>query len=189
MKTNLLLLTSLMFGLSCNSQNNTTKDFIADSTQERPWMAEFALPYTSDLTTDSNSLIFYYTKSLDTAITVHLKKESAYLSCVFYWITPQSRLALSNTRNHENALTQFEGLSAKLDISFWNTVKEEVNKKQFKLEEEKGYLSCCDMPYYFLSYDGRIYVNYNKVNGELLNEVKRFLEGGVITKLRAMANK
>ena len=184
-----IMIIYLVLAFSCNGQNGTAKHNVSDTVQkrERPWIEEFSLPYSSDFKTDSSSLIFYYTQSFDTAIVIHLKRESSYLGCIFYWITPQSRLALRGFRNHENELTQFEGLSAKLEVNLWHTVTKEVNKKQFKQEEEQGYLGCCDIPYYFLSYNGQIYFNNNKLNAERLKEVKSLLEEVIIAKLRAIA--
>jgi|GEM_PF-3260794 len=187
----IILLVCAVVAISCNAQNGHQKKVVLDSTvnKERPWLEEFALPYDWDLKTDNNSLLFYYTKSFDSTIVIHLKSDTQYLNCIFYWITPQSKIALQNVRTHENALTRFEGISLKLDTTLWHSIVNEIAGEHFTSKEEKGYLSCCDAPYYFLSYNGQIYINNNGTNGESLKILSNFLNIHLISKLRAMTEK
>jgi hypothetical protein len=144
------------------------------------WFKEFVLPYNKGA--DSNSLIFYYTQSFDTTFLVQINNERQFARCVYYRISPQNKMQVKGIRNQQNDLTSFEGLSRKIDTATWRQIVDEISRLKFD-PDKTNETGCCDIPFYFLSYNGSVYRSNNKHNESQLKVVKGLLKSLLLNEL------
>jgi hypothetical protein len=84
---------------------------------------KFSLSYPKNLNVDSNTLIYCYSKPLDTSFLIHIVKKSDQINVVYYEILPDYHRSINDFADTKSELLFFEGYSFKIDSVIWDQIK------------------------------------------------------------------
>lgn len=84
---------------------------------------KFNLPYTGNLSLDSNSLIFYGDRAFDTSFLLHVRKDIGKINVTYYEVLPNYHRFLNDVRVSDRQALFFEGYGFVLDSSTWKIIK------------------------------------------------------------------
>lgn len=86
-------------------------------------MEKFELPYLNSSNLDSNSLVFYNTRTFDTSSLLYLKHEGTETRGVYYEILPNYHNSINSFAFEKNQLLFFDGYSFTIDSGDWARIK------------------------------------------------------------------
>lgn len=169
---------------SCKDEHTSGKsktvNQIKDSTLES-LIKKFSLSHLDSLIPDSNSLIFYCSRSFDTSSLVHLQKSENTIHGVFYEILPAYHTYANDYADEKTKLLFFEGYSFVIDSTVWNSVLKQAQiilQRKDSLDRTDRYVDGKTFALYhnFLSRKG------DSNNEEVYEKFDRFLKDSFLEK-------
>ncbi|MBS1918615.1 MAG: hypothetical protein JST17_00010 [Bacteroidetes bacterium] len=140
---------------SCKEESNNANRSIESQNTDSSLnvlMKKFELSDPATFKSDSNSLVFYCTRSFDTSFLLHLKKEQDGINGIYYEVLPSYHNNVNDVIIGENHLLFFEGYNFTIDSSEWQIIKSKtvdlLNDTSFKNNP-----GCRDCIEYGLSYN------------------------------------
>ncbi len=115
----------------------------------------FAVPYSENLTLDSNSIIFYGSRPLDTSFLIHLKREPKAITGMYYEVDPFYHNDFTNFAVPESKLLFYEGYSFTLESSRWQEIKDQADKLLSENAPFDINIACMDCAQYGLHHGNR----------------------------------
>jgi hypothetical protein len=98
----LKFISCFIFLLSCKDSGQEKSHDIAEDSKDS-LLHKYGMPY-SNLSVDSNSLVFYSLNNFDTSFLVHLQREGGYVSGIYYQVVPTYHRSVTDYANKENKL-------------------------------------------------------------------------------------
>jgi hypothetical protein len=165
-KTNLLLIIAII--ISCNSKSRPKGN--QELSKKAPpinVLDQFTKSYPVDLVCDSNSLIFYVSKSFDTSYLLQINNTSNFNNCICYYVPPANqRGLLAEPKKH----IAFNGFNFFIDSIKWQNVKRSI--KTFDLNNIE---SCADCSFVYFSINGIKKSGYIETN-KSLDELEKYFK-------------
>lgn len=158
---------------SCNNNRQTELNNYRNEKIDSTFI-RFGLPY-SDLTIDSNSLIFYSMRNFDTSFLVHFKKQDTGISGVYYEVLPTYHRNQKDYRSQESKLLFFEGFTFRIDTIKWQAIKRKLTFNLLQQDSSLAIKSCTDCPKFLLAYNYKT-VHSDYKNRKNLEEFAKFLK-------------
>lgn len=118
-------------------------------------LKKFALPYPENFKSDSNTLIFYGSRPLDTSFLIQINKGLQEINGVYYEIIPANHNDLSDFADPEKKLLFFEGYSFTLDSSKWEKLEGDAEKLLMDNSTFNVNSGCMDCEVYGLYYGAK----------------------------------
>lgn len=122
----------LLIFMKCNSRENQSGVKIkeemsnADSASKLV-LQTFALPFSEQMKFDSNSLVFYCSRTYDTSSLIHMERKGNLLRGVYYKVLPEYHRFLTDYHDSVSKIIYFEGYSFNMDSVTWKSVTDQAN--------------------------------------------------------------
>lgn len=140
-----------------------TKKITVDST-----IRKFCLSYPVNMQLDSNSFIFYCTRTFDTSSLIHIQKYDFAVRGVFYQMLPSYHQFSSDFADKKNELLFFEGYSFEIDPEIWKMIEQRTNILLHATDSLKPYKEFVDGSKYAIYYN--LQSRYGGPDQEILYE-------------------
>lgn len=140
------------------------------------------MQYNDSLWSDSNTLLFFKTQPFDTTFLLKLQKQPSFVNVIYYRSTPMDWALVRPYADAENELAHFDGFSFKTSLNIWDKLMQELKSKKFETTLMQNYPGCCDMPFYFVLFNGNKFTNSNSTNEKLLSQYTQFLKDRILNK-------
>lgn len=149
---------------------------------EYPFMSRFGLQDNDNLWSDSNTVLFFKTQPFDTTFLLKLQKKPNFVKVVYYRSTPMDWAMTRQYVDTSNELAHFDGFSFKASTNIWDTLMQELKSMHFDSTVKQNFPGCCDMPFYFVLFNGNKFTNSNSANERLLYQFTLFLKERLLNK-------
>jgi hypothetical protein len=183
MKLSALIVIVLICSIACNSKKD-------NSTQQKknvlPFskdliIRKFTLPYDENLQLDTNSLIFYQTKSFDTSYLIHIKNIGSEIVGTYYQSLPRLSRDLEGYEDNNIKFLFYQGFSFSIKESLWDSIRNNAEKiltKDSSIQSK----ACFDCGSYYLAYDLQSRHD-NKENEVDFGEFSKYLKASLISRI------
>ena len=112
-----LILSGCKQGTGVETQKLNSNQF-ADSSLVST-ITKFSIPYPADVLVDSNSLIFYGNKTIDTSILIIFLKRDLEVAGTYYEVLPEFHRNLNDLKTVENKILFFNGYGFSMEANKW----------------------------------------------------------------------
>ncbi len=155
------ILLLFFFYIGCKEKTNTSNTGLSINDRYRDSSfnfirKKFGLPYSEDYRLDSNSLVFYGTRTFDTSFLIELKQTASKVNGVYYEVLHTYHNNVNDFSIEENQLLFFEGYSFTLDTAKWEKIRALAQKMLTIDTSIYSNNGCRDCPEYVLCYNLKI---------------------------------
>ena len=177
-----ILVTCLLLACFNNGQSKNKVDKINNTKNDSITTAilkKFSLPYTESLSFDSNGLLFYCSKNLDTSSLIQIKENKQKVYVTYYTVLPEYHKYLNDYGYSDNELIFFEGCSFIIDTRNWQNIKKQallIMADTLHPQKEEIHL---DGETFALYYNNKSKYGNNS-NSTIFNAFNNYLKGSIL---------
>jgi hypothetical protein len=156
----IFVLLLFFFSIGCKEKKNTSTAELSINDRYRDSSInfirkKFGLPHSEDYKTDSNSFVFYGTRTFDTSFLIEVKQTAGEIKGIYYEVLPNYHSNVNDFSIEENQLLFFEGYSFTLDTTKWEKIKTLAQKTLLMDTGFEANNGCRDCPEYILCFNSK----------------------------------